>query len=129
VGGSTATLLVIEDDEALRALVQRAGTQAGLEVLSAVDGEEGLKLATERLPDIILLDIMLPNLDGRDVLKRLKENPVTKEIPVIILSARTGHVDRLVGLELGAHDYLTKPYSVQILLNRIDNILWNRDRP
>jgi DNA-binding response OmpR family regulator len=124
-----ALLLVIEDDEQLVKLVERVVSKAGIAIISASDGEEGLRLARQRSPDVILLDIMLPKLDGRDVLRQLKGDEATRSIPVIILSARGAHVERIAGLALGAEEYLEKPYSTGILLNRIEQILWKQRNP
>jgi DNA-binding response OmpR family regulator len=124
-----ALLLVIEDDEQLVKLVERVVSKAGIAIISASDGEEGLRLARQRSPDVILLDIMLPKLDGRDVLRQLTGDDATRSIPVIILSARGDHVERIAGLALGAEEYLEKPYSTGILLNRIEQILWKQRNP
>jgi DNA-binding response OmpR family regulator len=119
-------LLVADDDETLITMVSRIATKAGYEVCSATDGVSALELAAEKRPDVILLDIMMPRMDGRDVLKKLKSNPETCEIPVIVFSARGEHSDRILGLELGADDYIEKPFNLEMLLRKLDYRVWKR---
>lgn len=119
-----ARLLIVDDDEGLQALLFRAAEAAGYEVVQVFDGEAALRHAAESRPDLILLDVMMPKLDGRDVLRRLKADPATARIPVIVCSARGEQSDRLVGLELGAHEYLDKPFRLDMLLRRIEYLLW-----
>ncbi|MDR7511086.1 MAG: response regulator [Armatimonadota bacterium] len=117
-------LLVVDDDEALQLMVGRLAEKHGFEVRQALDGEEALASVAERRPDLILLDIMMPRLDGRDVLRRLKADPATRDIPVIVFSARGEQSDRLLGLELGADDYVDKPFSIDLLVRKIEYRLW-----
>lgn len=119
-------MLVADDDETLLGMVSRVATKAGYEVLLASDGLSALSMAAEKQPDVILLDIMMPRMDGRDVLKRLKASPDTRDIPVIIFSARGEHSDRILGLELGADDYIEKPFNLEMLLRKLDYRVWKR---
>ncbi|MBX7097092.1 MAG: winged helix-turn-helix domain-containing protein [Myxococcaceae bacterium] len=118
-----ARILVIEDERDLQRVLDFNLRQAGHEVLSALKGQEGLALAREKLPDLVLLDLMLPDLSGTEVCKALKRDPRTSGIRVLMLTARGEEVDRVVGFELGADDYVVKPFSVRELLLRIDVIL------
>jgi two-component system phosphate regulon response regulator PhoB len=119
-------ILIADDDEALQLLLRRVATKAGFEVVQAFDGEGAVATAVAEKPDCILLDIMMPRLDGRDVLKRLKAAPETKDIPVILFSARGEHSDRIAGLELGADDYVEKPFNVDMLLRRVEYRVWKK---
>jgi len=105
---SKKKILVIEDDKFLRELIVRKLQKEGLDVSEAVDGEEGIKKVNEIKPDLILLDLILPTVDGFEVLKRIKSNPEVAEIPVIILSNLGQQEDIEKGLRLGAVDYLVK---------------------
>ena len=118
-----ARILVIEDEPALLKVLDYNFRQAGHEVLLAPRGEEGLRLARERRPDVILLDLMLPDLSGTEVCRSLQQSEETRETPVVIVSARGDEVDRVVGFELGAVDYVVKPFSVRELLLRVQAIL------
>ena len=106
------TVLLVEDEPAQReVLVYNLGAE-GFDVITADNGEDGLLLVEENHPDLIILDWMIPQLSGLEVCRRLKSNPNTRQIPVIMLSARAEDVDRVRGLETGADDYVVKPYSV-----------------
>lgn len=118
----------MEDDPNIFKLLQRLLTKEGYEVLSAGDGEEGLKQATQGIPDLIILDMMLPKLDGLSVLKELRREKTTALIPVLILSAKSEEIDRVVGLELGADDYVTKPFSPREVAARVKTLLRRADR-
>jgi DNA-binding response OmpR family regulator len=113
-------VLVIEDEKSLSRVLKYNLEQEGYEALTADDGESGLALALSRSPDLILLDVMLPKLDGFEVCKALREKSKT---PIIMLTAKKEEVDRVLGLELGADDYVTKPFSVRELMARIKAIL------
>lgn len=91
----------------------------GYEVLVALDGEEGLELALEEIPDLILLDWMLPKVSGIEVCRQLRRSKITREIPIIMLTARSEESDKIRGLDIGADDYITKPYSIKELLARV----------
>ena len=121
-------VLLIEDDLSLVELVRYNLDKEGYDVLHATDGEEGLAMAKERTPDLILLDWMLPFVPGIEVCRRLRKSPDTAGIPIIMLTARTEEGDRIRGLDTGADDYITKPYSPRELLARINAVL-RRVRP
>lgn len=118
-----ARILVIEDERDLQKVLDFNLRQAGHEVLSALRGRDGFQLAREHSPELILLDLMLPDISGTEVCKSLKRDPRTRGIPVLMLTAKGEEVDRIVGFELGADDYVVKPFSVRELLLRIDVIL------
>ena len=116
-GTERARILIVEDEEPLRMALGDALRAEGFEVLEAADGERGLELALREGPDLVLLDLMLPGLDGFQVLKRLRADRLTS--PVLILSARGEEWDRIQGFEVGADDYVVKPFSMRELLLRI----------
>lgn len=122
-------ILVIEDENDIRQLLRFNLEREGFAVLEAADGLGGLHMATSELPDLVVLDLMLPSMDGCDVCRRLKAQPVTAAIPVLMLTARGEEVDRIVGLTLGADDYVVKPFSVRELVLRIRAILRRGSRP
>ncbi len=113
------TVLVIEDEADLQQVLEYNLRRAGYEVLCALDGKTGLRLATERLPQLVLLDLMLPDISGTQVCRQLKADPRTAAIAVIMLTARGEEADRIVGFELGADDYVVKPFSIRELMLRI----------
>ncbi len=117
-------ILIIEDDEFLRGLINKKLTAEGFNMISAIDGEEGIKKAKEEKLDLILLDMVLPNVDGFDVLSKIKEDPVASSIPVIILSnlSRKEDIDR--GVKLGAIDYIIKAqFTPEEIIDKVKNIL------
>ncbi len=118
-----ARVLVIEDEADLREVLQYNLTQAGHRPFTAATGDAGLKLALEVKPDIVLLDLMLPDVSGTLVAKSLRREPVTQFVPIIMVTAKAEEIDRIVGFELGADDYVVKPFSVRELLLRIDAVL------
>jgi two-component system, OmpR family, phosphate regulon response regulator PhoB len=118
-----ARVLVIEDEQDLQKILGYNLKQAGHETLAATRGNEGLDLARDKHPDLVILDLMLPDLPGTDVCKALKRDVKTKNIPILMLTAKGEEIDRVVGFELGADDYVVKPFSVRELLLRIDAIL------
>jgi len=122
------TILVIEDEEDVSDLIRYHLKKAKLRVIVAADGVEGLSFAAAECPDAIILDIMLPRLNGFEVAKKLKANERTADIPLLILSAKGESESRIKGLELGADDYLPKPFSPRELLLRIQSLL-KRARP
>jgi phosphate regulon transcriptional regulator PhoB len=120
---SKVSILIVEDDTDIQRLLAYNLRTAGYEVLSCEEGYEALTVAKQRLPELILLDLMIPGLDGFEVCKELKRSVETKNIPVIMLTARGEEVDRIVGLELGADDYVVKPFSPRELMLRVRAIL------
>ncbi len=109
-------ILVVDDEAPIVEILKFNLTKSGYRVLAAYDGEEGFRLATSEKPDLILLDVMLPKMDGFEVCKKIREKHST---PIIMLTARDEEVDKVLGLELGADDYITKPFSVRELLARV----------
>jgi DNA-binding response OmpR family regulator len=121
-----SSILVIEDEKDILDLLEYHLKQSGFQVLTAADGESGLELALKKRPNLIILDLMLPVMDGKDVCRALKSNPVTLSIPVLMLTAKVEELDRVIGFELGADDYVTKPFSPRELILRIKAILRRR---
>jgi two-component system phosphate regulon response regulator PhoB len=121
-------ILVVEDEEALSTLLDYNLRQENFDVAVASDGEEALVKIDEAAPDIVILDWMLPKISGIEVCRRLRSKPETKNIPVIMLTARSEEADRIRGLETGADDYLTKPFSTNELVARVRAVL-RRIRP
>jgi DNA-binding response OmpR family regulator len=121
-------ILVVDDEPEAVELVDFNLKQAGFEVLTAVDGPAALKSARASLPSLIVLDLMLPEIDGLEVCKMLRRDPVTARIPIVMLTAKAAEIDRVLGLELGADDYITKPFSPRELVLRVKKIL-ERGRP
>ena len=113
------TVLLVEDEPAQREMLTYNLEAEGFDVITADNGEDGLILVDENDPDLIVLDWMMPQLSGIEVCRRLKSNSKTRQIPVIMLSARADEVDRVHGLETGADDYVAKPYSVIELMARV----------
>ncbi|MDR2075771.1 MAG: response regulator transcription factor [Desulfovibrio sp.] len=117
------TILLVEDEKDIRDLLALHLQREGFAVLEAGDGLQAVDLARKRKPDLILLDLMLPGLDGLGVSKALQRDPGTASIPILMLTARGEEVDRIVGLELGAADYVVKPFSLREVLLRIRAVL------
>src|SRR5215470_13174462 len=115
-------VLIVDDDPDIQKLVSYNFTQAGFQVITAATGLAALKAVQDEPPDLIILDIMLPDLDGLEVCRRLRRQEKTRRIPIIMLTARTQEVDRVVGFELGADDYVPKPFSPRELVLRIKSI-------
>src|SRR5438132_2876262 len=116
-------ILIVDDEPEAVELVEFNLKQAGYDVASAVDGAEALKKTRALLPSLIVLDVMLPELDGLEVCRMLRRDPATAAIPIIMLTAKAAEIDRVLGLELGADDYLTKPFSPRELVLRVKNLL------
>ena len=116
-------VLIVDDEKDILDLVEYHLRQAGFPVISALDGSSGLEQARKRNPVLVILDLMLPGMDGKDVCRSLKSNPLTRLIPVLMLTARAEEVDRIIGFELGADDYVTKPFSPRQLLAKIRQYL------
>ncbi len=120
---SQRKILVIEDDENIQELVKYNLEKDGFAVLSSLVGEEGLDIASSEQPDLVLLDLMLPGIDGLDVCRILKSDSRTEQIAIVMMTAKGEESDIVVGLELGADDYVTKPFSPKVLLARIKAVL------
>jgi DNA-binding response OmpR family regulator len=116
-------ILVADDEPDVLALLTLNLQRAGFEVLRAEDGERALRVAREENPALVVLDLMMPGLSGLEVAKQLKQSPATAGIPVLMLTAKSEEVDRIVGLELGADDYVTKPFSPREIVLRIQSVL------
>lgn len=125
---SRASVLLVEDEPAQREILAYNLGSEGYDVRVAADGEEALVLVAEQVPDLILLDWMLPHVSGLEICRRLRQRAETKSVPILMLSARSEEVDRVRGLETGADDYMVKPYSVTELMARLKAHL-RRARP
>ena len=110
------TILVVDDEKMIRNLLNVNLTKEGYNVIEATDGVEGVEMAIEKNPDLILLDVMLPKLDGLSVCKKIKSR---MNVPILMVTAKDNEVDKILGLELGADDYVTKPFSIRELIARI----------
>ena len=118
-----AEILIIEDERDIVETVEYNLKKEGYRVAKAYDGISGLKMAESKIPSLILLDLMLPGLSGLDICRQLKKNERTAGIPIIITTAKGGESDRIVGLELGADDYMVKPFSINELMARVKAVL------
>jgi two-component system alkaline phosphatase synthesis response regulator PhoP len=120
---SKATILVVDDEEDIRELVALHLDREGYTILTCETGEQALALARAKTPDLVLLDLMLPGIDGLEVCKRLKADPAQQHVPVVMLTAKGEESDIVAGLELGADDYVTKPFSGKVLVARVRRLL------
>lgn len=120
-----STVLIVEDNNDMRKYI-RTLLADRYYVLEATDGQSGLKLAKESVPDLIVIDVMMPIMDGLQLCKKLKEDVITSHIPVILLTARSTEAHQMEGYDSGADAYLTKPFSAELLISRIANLLKNR---
>lgn len=116
-------ILIVEDEKDIVKMLDYNLKKEGFKIQSADDGEEALDLAHRELPDLVILDLMLPGMNGLEVCKELKKEPKTAHIPIIMLTAKSQESDKIVGLELGADDYVTKPFSPRELVARIRAVL------
>jgi two-component system phosphate regulon response regulator PhoB len=116
-------ILVVEDEKDLLDLMLFNLKQGGFDTVAASDGQQALELLRHRIPDLIMLDLMLPGVPGTEVCRQLKSSPRTKHVPVIMVTARGEEVDRVVGFELGADDFVSKPFSLRELLLRVRAVL------
>lgn len=116
-------MLLVDDERDLLSLLDFNFRSAGFETALASTGDEALRAAAQRVPDLVLLDLMLPDLPGTEVCRRLKADPRTRDVPVIMLTARGDEIDRIVGFEVGADDYVTKPFSPREVVLRARAIL------
>ncbi len=112
-------ILIIEDERALADVLSYNLVREGYEVILANDGQEGLRKAQMQLPDMVLLDLMLPKMDGLEVCRELRAGERTRHVPILMLTAKAEETDQVVGFSMGADDYVTKPFSVKVLLQRI----------
>ena len=114
---------MVEDEPDIRKLVQYNLTQERFNVLEAEDGEQALKLLQREKPNLVILDLMLPGLSGMELCKLLRQRSETAKLPILMLTAKAGEADRIVGLEMGADDYLAKPFSPREMVARVRAIL------
>jgi two-component system phosphate regulon response regulator PhoB len=121
-------VLVVEDDQAISEILVYNLEKAGFDVFKSSDGRDGLNQAQLRLPDLILLDVMLPVMDGTEVCRRLRAQPETATATIIMLTAKSEESDQLIGFSVGADDYVTKPFSVRVLLERIKALLRRKSK-
>ena len=124
---SRERILVVEDDQSLVDVLRYNLEQANYDVQTAYDGQDGLNQAISKVPDLILLDLMLPVHDGLEVCRRLRSNPNTKNVRILMLTAKSEETDQVVGFAMGADDYVTKPFSVKVLLERVKAVLRRHD--
>jgi two-component system, OmpR family, alkaline phosphatase synthesis response regulator PhoP len=116
-------ILVCDDDANIRNIMEFSLETESFQVLVAADGDEALRLVASEHPDLVILDVMMPGSDGVAVCRELKQNPATRHIPVLLLTARSGKGDRETGLAAGADDYITKPFSPQRLVEKVHGVL------
>jgi len=123
--GSSRSLkiLIVDDEKDIVDLVAYNLEKEGYETLKALDGEKALQLVRTRTPDLVVLDLMLPGIQGLEVCKRIRKLPETSAVPIIMLTAKGEEIDKVLGLEIGADDYITKPFSVKELLARVKAVL------
>ena len=117
------TVLVVEDEQDILDLVDYNLSQAGFNVVTAKNGTDALDVVKKQRPDLVVLDLMLPGMDGKEVCRRIRQDETLSNTPVVMLTARADEVDRIVGFELGADDYLTKPFSPRELVLRVKAIM------
>lgn len=123
-----ATILIVEDDPSLSEVLDYNLRLEGYETRVATDGQHGLRESRRRCPDLVVLDLMLPMIDGLEVCRALRADPATHEVLILMLTARSEENDQLVGFSVGADDYVTKPFSVKVLLQRINALLRRREQ-
>jgi phosphate regulon transcriptional regulator PhoB len=122
-------ILIVDDEPDVVDLLEFNLRGAGFEVATAENGSKALKKVRDSIPDLILLDLMLPEIDGLELCKLLRRDPQTSDIPIIMLTAKASEIDRVLGLELGADDYVTKPFSPRELILRVKGLLRRREGP
>jgi two-component system alkaline phosphatase synthesis response regulator PhoP len=125
---TAANVLVVDDEKDILELLDYTLSKEGFRVTRVTSGEEALEVARKKLPDLILLDLMLPGLDGLDVCKRLKADPSTAAIPLVMITAKGEEADVVLGLELGADDYIPKPFSPRVLMARVRAVMRRESR-
>lgn len=119
----TTRILVVDDEKDIVELISYNLEKEGFATVKAYNGEEALKIVHKERPDLMILDLMLPGMQGMEVTKRLRSNPETASLPIVMLTAKNGEVDTILGLEMGADDYVTKPFRVRELMARVRAIL------
>ncbi len=120
---SSKKILLVEDEQEIVEMIQMALEARGYEVMAAYDGSEGLRMATEKKPDLILLDIIMPGLNGYQVCRELKNHPSTRETPIIYLTAKGQETDKFWGFETGAAEYIVKPFEMGDLIEKMEEAL------
>jgi len=123
-----AKILTVEDDPDIRELLRYNLEKAGYQVILADQGEKALELAKRQHPDLILLDLLLPVMNGLEVCRQVKMDPILQHVPIIMVTAKGEEMDRVVGLELGADDYVVKPFSVREVMLRVQKLLERKDK-
>src|SRR5947209_7379851 len=116
-------VLIVEDEQGVVHLLRARLEPEGFQVIAAYDGQAGLRAVTEARPDLLILDLTLPGLDGFEICRRIRQQPETARLPILVLSGRTEEVDKVVMLELGADDYVTKPFNTKELVARVKTLL------
>lgn len=116
-------ILVVDDEKDIVELIEYNLKKEGFSVIQAYDGEAAVSIAKKQQPDLLILDLMLPRMNGIDVCKAIRANPGTVDLPIIMLTAKTDESDKVLGLEIGADDYITKPFSIKELIARVRTIL------
>ena len=121
---SVKRILCVEDEQEMIDLIRLILGRRGFDVKGAAGGKEGLRLVREDLPDLVLLDLMMPDMDGWDVYQQMKADEKTRDIPVIVVTAKAQNIDRVLGIHIAkVDDYITKPFSPQDLLNSVEKVL------
>jgi len=118
----SAKILIVEDEEPLTIMLRYNLEKEGFETIKAYDGGDVVKIVKTQKPDLIILDLMLPRMNGLDLCKAIRANPESAHLPIIMLTAKADEVDKIIGLEIGADDYMTKPFSVKELMARVRSI-------
>ena len=124
----TSNILIIEDDEIVARTIERCLRGNDFHVNAANSGVAGLKAAHRKVPDLVILDVIMPGMDGYTVCKEMREDPILKEVPILFLTAKIKPEDAILGLSLGADDYLRKPFNDQVLLDAITEALKGRSK-
>jgi two-component system response regulator VicR len=126
----TKRLAYIEDEAEMIDLVRLILGHHGFTVLGATGGREGLELVRKELPDLVLLDLMMPDMDGWDVYHQIKSEELTRDIPVIVITAKAQNIDKILGLRIAkVEDYISKPFTPQELMERVEQVLSKQDKP
>ncbi len=124
----TKSILIVDDEQNIVISLEYVMKNAGFNVAVAYDGEEALEKVKENVPDLVILDVMMPKLDGFEVCKKIRENPAWKSVRIVMLTAKGRDSEREKGLSFGADDYLTKPFSTRDILQRVKEILAQTDK-